>query len=309
MSTDYKGKIMYSMTQAKFNELREANGGKLPAQYANSYVYTDAEDVNLSQMRTKILWTNPNPNSSFASQNIVLSSGDYAYLLLFYKTSYDSNAVISKIFPKGYGTALDISEVFTGDYVSVNRCRVITRNSDTSLTIGNCQTGVLRNGGGTERYLTDNAMLVPIQIIGLYKQPSMIYTGAELHEGNGISIEDGVISSNVKDWVNFTNAFDLSIGTSDVQNDISGLITDYDPNGEYETIIRIAGENDTSSNGNVSVYSDVVTLGINSVFARGGDNTYKVNIFTMPFKRYIYCSKTNFSSSSSVRIYGYRRIK
>ncbi len=130
-----------------------------------------------------------------------------------------------------------------------------------------------------------------------------------LSAGNGISIVNNVISADIKDWVNFSNAFDLSIGTSDVQNDISSLITDYDPNGEYETIVRIAGENDTSSNGNMSVKSDIVTLGLNSVFARGGDNAYKVNIYTIPFKRYIYCSKTNFSSSSSIRIYGYRRIK
>lgn len=157
-------------------------------------IVTPDEDVNLSQLRTKILWTNPNPTSSFASQNIVLSSGDYDYLLLFYKVSYDSNAVISKIFPKGYGTELDISEVFNGDYVSVNRCRVITCNSDTSLTIGNCQTGVLKNGGGTERYLTDNAMLVPIQIIGLYKSPAMIYTGEELNAGSGVTLDNGTIA-------------------------------------------------------------------------------------------------------------------
>jgi hypothetical protein len=170
--------------------------GKIPS-LANQLIMTDEEDVNLSQLRTRVLWTNSNPTSSFASQNIVLSSGDYDYLLLFYKISYDSNAVVSKIFPKGYGTEIDISEVFNGDYVSVNRCRVITRNSDISLTVGNCQTGVLRNGGGTERYLTDNAMLVPIQIIGLYKQPAMIYTGKELHEGDWVNIKDGVISADV----------------------------------------------------------------------------------------------------------------
>jgi hypothetical protein len=185
--------VINSMTEEQFKNQINSDG-KAPA-LINQIIMTDEEDVNLSQLRTKVLWTNSNPTSSFASQNIVLSSSDYDYLLLFYKTSYDSNNVVSKIFPKGYGTEIDISEVFNGDYVSVNRCRVITRNSDISLTIGNCQTGVLRNGGGTERYLTDNAMLVPIQIIGLYKQPAMIYTGAELHEGEGISINNGTISA------------------------------------------------------------------------------------------------------------------
>lgn len=47
-------------------------------------------------------------------------------------------------------------------------------------------------GGTASAY---NSRNVPLAIYGIYKSPAMIYTGAELHEGNGIKINNGVIST------------------------------------------------------------------------------------------------------------------
>ena len=47
---------------------------------------------------------------------------------------------------------------------------------------------------GVENKGQDNYQCIPINIYGVLKTPAMIYTGVELHEGNGISIENGVIN-------------------------------------------------------------------------------------------------------------------
>lgn len=44
-----------------------------------------------------------------------------------------------------------------------------------------------------------NTDWVVAKIEGVLHEPAMIYTGAELHEGDGISIKDGVISANEKE--------------------------------------------------------------------------------------------------------------
>lgn len=150
------------------------------------------EDENLGQMRTKILWTNPNPTSSFASQTITISSNDYDYLVLI-PTHNISNQIKAPacIMPKGTGGRIVSADASSSStYIPMVMARDVTRVSDTQFTISNC-----RYNYGSTYTETRNDLLVPYQIIGLYKQPAMIYTGAELHEGNGISIKDGVIST------------------------------------------------------------------------------------------------------------------
>lgn len=190
MSTDYKGKIMYSMTQAKFNELREANGGKLPAQYANSYVYTDAEDVNLSQIRTKLLWTNPNPLNEFAPQTLTLDLTDYDYVMIYATLDnalkYNSRTKVTSMAKVGSTKNL-IFGARTAEHIRGLRDYDVT---ETGISFGT--PNLIHNNGTTG---LNNTWCTPIEIYGIYKSPAMIYTGAELHEGNGVSIKDGVVSA------------------------------------------------------------------------------------------------------------------
>lgn len=97
----------------------------------------------------KILWTNSNPTSDFASQTITLSSDDYDMLEIIYMTFNTNNQTSSVKIPKGYNsriiTSLSSGTVYTRDY---------TYNSDTSYTIGNT------TGSGND------SNLYPLYIIG-----------------------------------------------------------------------------------------------------------------------------------------------
>lgn len=75
----------------------------------------------------KILWTNPNPNSSIsAATNITFNSSDYDEIIWFWRLSTANNYMQSTRHLKGYGTRL-IYGAFH---------RPIVRNTDTSYTIG-----------------------------------------------------------------------------------------------------------------------------------------------------------------------------
>lgn len=191
MATDVNLQIINSMTEEMLTSLKDSDG-KIPS-LANQLVMTDDEDVNLSQMRMSVLWTNPNSTSAFSAQTITLNSSDYDYLL-FISDLYQSSSVSAQrntvsMAIKGRGCSLNVSADYGG--AEATFYRTATYINDTQYNIS----------GGSYRSNTttgnDNSILVPIQVIGLKKQPAMIYTGAELHEGNGISIEDGVISANV----------------------------------------------------------------------------------------------------------------
>ena len=191
MPTDYKGKIIHNMSQTKFNELLESNGGKLPAEFANSIVHTRAEDVNLSQLRTKVLWTNPNPNIAFEAHNITLSDGNYEYLEVILRATTRINRQYSVKIKKGSGA--NLLTYYSVDWSPYNYDQFRTADyiSDTEYSISeNYRRSTDKSDIGVS-----NDQNIPIEIIGYYKTPAMIYTGAELHEGYGVSIENGVISA------------------------------------------------------------------------------------------------------------------
>lgn len=217
MSTDYKGKIMYSMTQAKFNELREANGGKLPAQYANSYVYTDAEDVNLSCLRPVLLWENDSPTLSFPQrtiEDIIPNNCDYFEIGYRYDTT--NNFQKSDLIKADAGVRGLLSFVNTPN---IMLARALTINSKTSISFS----ASYRGNGSSESM--DNTTIVPLYVIGYTKEPAMIYTGAELFGSDTVEIKDGVISANKQIkllWENLDPTQSISSGT------ISLNSSDYD---------------------------------------------------------------------------------
>lgn len=193
-TNDVNLQVINSMTQQKMNSLKNSEG-KIP-ELANQIIMTDDEDVNLSQFRTKVLWTNPNPSSSFGAQTITLSSDDYDYLVLI-PTHNIANGIKAPlcVMPKGYGARLcSVDASSNSTYRPMVMARDVTSVSNTQLSVSVC-----RYNYGTTYTEERNDLLVPYQIIGLYKQPAMIYTGAELHEGNGIKIENGIIRTTALD--------------------------------------------------------------------------------------------------------------
>lgn len=134
---------------------------------------------NIDNLRTKVLWTNPNPSSDFPSQTITLNSNDYDYLVLL-PTHNIANQIKAPacIMPKGTGGRIVSADASSNStYMPMVMARDVTRVSDTQFTISNC-----RYNYGSTYTETRNDLLVPYQIIGLYKNPAAIYTGFGLDE-------------------------------------------------------------------------------------------------------------------------------
>lgn len=144
---------------------------------------------NLDCLRTKILWTNPNPTSSFASQTITLNSSDYDYIILIYNRG-------SNIIEKGKSITLNY-EALGWTSSQNDTIRLISRSftyiDDVTYSVSQADGKYWNNGIKLSQ--SENNELIPYKIIGFYEQPSMIYTGKELFAGNGINIDDGVISN------------------------------------------------------------------------------------------------------------------
>lgn len=69
------------------NIIVEENGDNINMNLSSTYNTALATQINTAlqnYFECKILWTNPNPTSSFASQTITLSSGDYDFYEVFF---------------------------------------------------------------------------------------------------------------------------------------------------------------------------------------------------------------------------------
>lgn len=141
------------------NKVTAANMNEIKTVVNNNDDTLENTNVILSNIKGKILWTNPNPTSSFASQTITLSESiaNYdCYEIIFTQAALRSdptdlaNRLMStgKV-PVGYGTVLN--------YAVNNRYRLVNR------TTGNTQMTILDayNGGQV-----DNDKCTPIYVIG-----------------------------------------------------------------------------------------------------------------------------------------------
>ena len=126
----------------------------------NGNLFIGNTNIKLNDLNGAILWTNPNPTSAFAAQNIVLSSSDYDMYEIVYEgyinglTYYNSGKL-----PKGKGTALMAvgGDTSYGPYVYN---RVINYINDTTLAADVCK----QSYGSTS--VTLNTLNIPIYVIG-----------------------------------------------------------------------------------------------------------------------------------------------
>ena len=121
--------------------------------------------INIDLM-TK-LWENSDPSVAFAPTNISLTSSDYDVLLWVFRTYISTMREISIISTKGSGTFISIDEDAPNNK-RVTRNRVITRNSDTSFGIANCNSQI----EGNASYVTNDS-LVPVIVYGIKKSISI----------------------------------------------------------------------------------------------------------------------------------------
>lgn len=175
---------------------------------AGEFVITPDEDVNLSQMRTKVLWTNPNINNAFGAQTVTFENNEtFDYFLIISRYNINVDSYVSHFGEVGKGIHITDVRAKSGSHFAMyERSAGTTQNSVTFSDADEQYT----DGS----FVVSNITLVPYQIIGFKKSPAMIYTGAELHEGNGISIENGVISAtNINSEVLLYNSSGVNSGT------------------------------------------------------------------------------------------------
>ena len=110
------------------------------------------------------LWTNPSPTSSFASQNITLSSSDYDFLLFVVRVGSGSNRQFSAITSKGSGVIMS----YTVD--NYMRSRLVEYTNDTKYAVADA---VSSTGGATAQ--TNNNACIPVAIYGIKKKITLSF--------------------------------------------------------------------------------------------------------------------------------------
>lgn len=175
-------------------QLREMEkNGTVPP---NEEFFTPEDDLdeNYNYLRTEILWENNAPLADFPAQNISLKSDNYDYLvILAIHNVAAQNMSVTAILPKDKkGARLMSGDCSSNsDYFKMLQVRDINLTDSKTLAVSACRYAYGENTYTTSR----NDLLVPYQVIGIVKNPSIIYTGKELYEGTGIKIENGTISS------------------------------------------------------------------------------------------------------------------
>lgn len=184
-TNDVNLQVINSMTQEQMQSLKDSSG-KIPS-LANQLIMTDEEDTNLSQLRTKVLWTNPNINSAFGAQTVTFENNEiFDYFLIISRYNINVDSYVSHFGEVNKGIHITDARAKSGSHFAMYERSATT--TQTSVTFSDADEQYTDGS-----FVVSNITLVPYQIIGLKKAPAMIYTGAELHEGNGISIENGVI--------------------------------------------------------------------------------------------------------------------
>lgn len=112
-------------------------------------------------IKKRLLWTNSNPNSSFASQNVKLSSNDYQFLLIIYYNWTTDKLEQSVVIEKGSNGILPSVVYSNSIYVGF---RSLTYVNETTLNFSD--TTAMHFGGSNTEVLNGHA--IPVKIYGFY---------------------------------------------------------------------------------------------------------------------------------------------
>jgi hypothetical protein len=146
---------------ADINKGRAEDWNEIKAVVNNNATETSKNSTNIANITGTILWTNPNPTSSFTSQTVTLSSDDYDMLEIIYIS--ESTGTLNRLLKtvkslKGYNTILEITNPL-GSTTPI-RTRNVTYVSNTSLTFSDGY------AGNVYPLSTDNSKCIPLYIIG-----------------------------------------------------------------------------------------------------------------------------------------------
>jgi hypothetical protein len=217
------------------------------------------------------LWENPSPTSSFAAQNITLSSDDYDMLMYVFKVDANTTRCCSEITMKGFGTTLSIAEF--NNTSSSSRTRYINYTSD---TVFNVSDGYIN---GTK----NNSIIIPYQIYGIKTTASVKISA--IAESVSTSADKCMLSDGETSVEDALNGFKFyPTGTS-----IVGLVSDNSPytdaNGNYVLANSTTGQSMIDDVTYKSIASTEDTRGMVGAdsatpFKSGGDGATLVGTYT-----------------------------
>jgi hypothetical protein len=114
----------------------------------------------MGNMKMTKLWENPSPSSSFAVQNITLSSDNYDMLLILYNWSQYAASSFANIVQKNH--AFELSATLPSSNGVQNESRYGEFNSTTEIHFNEGRSSV-----GTTASTIDNARVIPTIIYGI----------------------------------------------------------------------------------------------------------------------------------------------
>ena len=149
-------------------------------------------DISIRADLMTILWTNPDPSSSFAAQQITLNSDDYDCLLIVYRMINTYAGEFSQIIEKGTSTYLtNMLDQPTSPYAQL-RNRSVARVSDTVYNIDDAYLTI--PSSGTTK---NNTIQIPITIYGIKKTIEFDFSSIASDvstSANKCMLSDGVTS-------------------------------------------------------------------------------------------------------------------
>ena len=176
-------------------------------------------DVSIRADLMTTLWTNPDPTTAFAGQNITLSSADYDFLLVIFNPSLDISNYLrsSTIIPKGAHTILSYSVANSNTVGCYNRW--MTYASNTTYTI---DTGYVVNSGGTRFEWT--TACIPLVIYGIKNSIEFDFSAIASDVSTSADkcmMSDGVTTVNTA----VTNLYQYGLNYRDTTDDCNTAVT------------------------------------------------------------------------------------
>lgn len=146
------------------DEMSDLSSNAVENKVIKEYV-DDSKQEAINYGKPVVLWTNPNPDSAFSSQQISLSSGDWSYLEIYY---YDWTAdvhawkdVMCQKVIKGYSTKLIMILSYNNkSYIGNRRVRYV---DSTTLQVDLCYCNVDLSAFNDR---SETTWCVPMKIVG-----------------------------------------------------------------------------------------------------------------------------------------------
>ena len=154
ITVNYIIKVLYSQSGNVYSESLPV-GSEIEFDGDSQDIPTGWEQIS---DYAKLLWTNPNPTSDFADQDITLSSSDYDVLEFYYRSDTFGNRGQSVRVLKGYGIEFDMFSTSVATRTWRRRGIYV---SDTKYHFESCIQ--LEQGASTA---THNEYCVPLYVVG-----------------------------------------------------------------------------------------------------------------------------------------------